>query len=154
MILASHSRTPGLVVFLALIVVGKRSFQAESNGKGLFFLVVCADVYSVPPHVGRGGWTWYTGAAGWLYQAGIESVLGLRVRAGKLSVHPCIPSAWRRYEMTLRYKTSIYEIIVENPNAVSCTVASLELNGESQAEQIITLSDNGSTHVIRVLMGE
>ena len=115
--------------------------------------VVAADIYADSPHTRRGGWTWYTGAAGWLYQAGIESILGLRVRAGQLSINPCIPSAWRSYEMTLRYKTSIYEITVENPHAVSCVVASVELNGVRQADPSIQLSDDGQTHLVRVLMG-
>ena len=116
--------------------------------------VVAADVYAESPHTRRGGWTWYTGAAGWLYQAGIENVLGLRVRAGKLSFHPCIPGAWRNYEMTLRYKSCIYKIFVENPHSVSCTVANIELNGQSHADPIVTLCDDGSTHNIRVVMGE
>jgi cyclic beta-1,2-glucan synthetase len=116
--------------------------------------VVAADIYAESPHTRRGGWTWYTGAAGWLYQAGIESVLGLRIRAGKLSFRPCIPSAWRRYDMTLRYKTSIYEIVVENPHGVSCAVAMLELNGEAQTDRIITLSDDAGAHVVRVVMGQ
>ena len=115
--------------------------------------VVAADIYADSPHTRRGGWTWYTGAAGWLYQAGIESILGLRVRAGQLSINPCIPSAWRSYEMTLRYKTSIYEITVENPHAVSCVVASVELNGVRQADPSIQLRDDGQTHLVRVLMG-
>ncbi len=116
--------------------------------------VVAADVYAASPHTRRGGWTWYTGAAGWLYQAGIESVLGLRVRAAKLTFQPCIPTAWRSYQMTLHYKTAIYEITVENPHSVSCTLASIELNGMIQPDQTITLSDDGGTHRVRVLMGE
>ena len=115
--------------------------------------VVAADVYAEAPHTRRGGWTWYTGAAGWLYQAGIESVLGLRVRNGKLSFQPCIPSAWRSYEMTLRYQTSIYLITVENPQALCHTLTSVELNGETQPDHTITLSADGNTYRVRVLMG-
>ena len=115
--------------------------------------VVAADVYAEAPHTRRGGWTWYTGAAGWLYQAGIESVLGLRVRNGKLSFQPCIPSSWRGYEMTFRYQTSIYVITVDNPDAVCHTLASVELDGETQSDQAITLSADGHTHQVRVLMG-
>jgi cyclic beta-1,2-glucan synthetase len=116
--------------------------------------VVAADVYAESPHTRRGGWTWYTGAAGWLYQAGIESILGLRIRADKLSLQPCIPSAWRSYTATFRHKTSVYEVIVENPSAVNCAVASIELDNKPHVSQAITLSDDGATHVIRVLMGE
>ena len=116
--------------------------------------VVAADVYAESPHTRRGGWTWYTGAAGWLYQAGIESVLGLRIRDGKLTFKPCVPSTWRSYEMTLRYKSSVYEITVENPHSVSCAVASVELYGVIQPNQTIVLSDDGGSHRVRVLMGE
>ncbi len=116
--------------------------------------VVAADVYAEAPHTRRGGWTWYTGAAGWLYQAGIESMLGLRVRAGRLRVHPCIPRAWRSYEMTLRYESSTFVIKVENPPGAGNVVASIEVNGVPQPDQTITLIDDGRTHEIRVLMGE
>ena len=80
--------------------------------------VVCADIYSVAPHVGRGGWTWYTGSAGWLQRAGVESLLGLRFRGATLCIDPCIPKAWPRFEATLKYRTSRYAIFVENPNGV------------------------------------
>ena len=81
--------------------------------------VVAADVYSVPPHVGRGGWTWYTGAAGWLYRAGIESILGLRVKGDSLVIDPCIPGAWPGFKMTLRRRGAVWEISVRNPDRVS-----------------------------------
>ena len=63
--------------------------------------VVAADVYSVAPHVGRGGWTWYTGASGWLYRAGLEAVLGLEVEGDRLRVHPCLPPDWTFAEVTI-----------------------------------------------------
>ena len=81
--------------------------------------VVAADVYSVAPHVGRGGWTWYTGSAGWLYRAGVESILGLVVKGDALQLDPCIPAAWPGFEMTLRYRGAVYEISVRNPAGVS-----------------------------------
>ena len=64
--------------------------------------VVAADVYASAPHVGRGGWTWYTGSAGWMQRAGIESILGLRIRGAALHLDPCIPKSWARFEMTVR----------------------------------------------------
>ena len=81
--------------------------------------VACADVYSMPPHVGRGGWTWYTGSAGWMYRAGLEWMLGFRLRGEKLLIDPCIPSGWRGFEITFRYRSARYEIAVENPRGVS-----------------------------------
>ena len=77
--------------------------------------VVCADIYSTAPHVGRGGWTWYTGSAGWLQRAGVESLLGLRLRGAFLSVDPCIPKAWGRYEATVKYRTARYSICRREP---------------------------------------
>src|SRR5439155_20396184 len=77
--------------------------------------VVAADVYSQPPHTGRGGWSWYTGSAGWVYRAGLEWILGFRVRAGRLSIDPCIPRAWPGFSLVFRHRSARYEIAVENP---------------------------------------
>jgi cyclic beta-1,2-glucan synthetase len=75
--------------------------------------VVAADVYSVPPHTGRGGWTWYTGAAGWMYRAGIEGILGIRREGEFLIIEPCIPAAWPGFEATVNVGSGRYEILVE-----------------------------------------
>jgi cyclic beta-1,2-glucan synthetase len=91
--------------------------------------VVAADVYSEAPHVGRGGWTWYTGSAGWLYRAAIERILGVRPRGDVLIVDPCIPRAWPRYDVAVRHRGSRYEIAVENPRGVNRGVASAQLDG-------------------------
>ena len=91
--------------------------------------VVAADIYAEPPHVGRGGWTWYTGSAGWMHRAGIEWILGFRLRGTRLYLDPCIPHAWRSFEITFRYHSSRYEIVVENPHGVTRGVSSVELNG-------------------------
>src|SRR5687767_15304016 len=77
--------------------------------------VVAADVYSVAPHVGRGGWTWYTGSAGWMYRAGIEAILGFRVHGEFLRMDPCIPRDWAHYEIRFKHRSARYEIAVENP---------------------------------------
>ena len=81
--------------------------------------VISADVYSEPPHVGRGGWSWYTGSSGWMYRAGLEWILGFRIRGPILHLNPCIPKEWKKFEITYRYHTSLYQIIVENPDNVS-----------------------------------
>ena len=75
--------------------------------------VVAADVYSVPPHVGRGGWTWYTGSAGWMYRAGVEGILGIR-REGAVLVDPCIPAAWPGFEARIELGSTQYDIRVDN----------------------------------------
>jgi cyclic beta-1,2-glucan synthetase len=117
--------------------------------------VACADVYSMPPHSGRGGWTWYTGSAGWMYRAGLEWILGFRLRGETLLLDPCIPSSWRGYEITFRYRSTRYEISVENPRRVSRGVTHLELDGEALPEtsRHIPLIDNGVTHRVRVVLG-
>ena len=94
--------------------------------------VVAADIYSVAPHVGRGGWTWYTGSAGWMYRAGLESILGLVVKGDALQVDPCIPDAWPGFEMTFRYRSAVYEISVSNLAGVSRGVAAATLDGVQQ----------------------
>jgi len=120
--------------------------------------VVAADVYSVPPHVGRGGWTWYTGSAGWLYRLGLEAILGLR-RVGTdgehreaLRVDPCIPERWPGYELTYRYGETVYRISVENPDGVNQGVKLVTLDGEILSGVEIPLVDDGQEHVVRVLM--
>src|SRR6185437_857999 len=116
--------------------------------------VACGDVYSMPPHVGRGGWTWYSGSAGWMYRVGIEWILGLHVKAGKLVLDPCIPSHWPRFEATLRYKGATFKIMVENPIGVCKGIAELTLDDVPVEGTAIVLPQDGGTHQIRAVMGE
>jgi cyclic beta-1,2-glucan synthetase len=118
--------------------------------------VVAADVYSVSPHVGRGGWTWYTGSAGWLYRAGLEWVLGFRVRAGALHVTPCIPADWPVFEISFKHASARYDIVVANPERVSRGVARMELDGVRLpgGQTHVPLADDGRTHVLHVMLGE
>ena len=117
--------------------------------------VMAADVYAEAPHVGRGGWTWYTGSAGWMYQAGIEGILGFRVRGATLHVDPCIPRAWPGYEIEYRYRSARYEISVVNPNGVSRGVATTELDEGAPVagDAAIPLVDDGGTHLVRIVLG-
>jgi len=118
---------------------------------------VAADVYSVFPHVGRGGWTWYTGSAGWLYRAGVEAILGLRLKGDSLSIDPCIPAAWPGYDATLRYRGSVYEISVRNPRAVGRGVIAVEVDGMSRpvtrGKASIPLREDHGTRAILVTLG-
>jgi cyclic beta-1,2-glucan synthetase len=117
--------------------------------------VACADVYSMPPHVGRGGWTWYTGSAGWMYRAGLEWILGFRVRGKTLLIDPCIPRTWPGFELVYRYGSTRYEIEVENPRSVGRGVSSVEIDGKviAQRQAQIALVDDGVTHRMRVILG-
>ncbi len=118
--------------------------------------VVAADVYSEPPHVGRGGWTWYTGSAGWMYRAGIESILGLRRQGAFLLLDPCIPKYWPGFEITYRFASTVYNIVVENPHGVGRGIAAAELDDIRLPEGPIRvpLVDDGITHNLCVVLGE
>lgn len=114
--------------------------------------VVAADVYASHPHVGRGGWTWYTGASGWMYQAGLEGILGFKRQGDTLVLTPCIPSRWPGYRMTYHYKTTKYEILVENPMSKMTGCAKITLDEDVLLEPAILLKDDGQVHTIRFTM--
>ncbi len=116
--------------------------------------VVAGDVYGEPPHVGRGGWTWYTGSAGWLYRAGMEWILGFRVRGTILSIDPCIPRNWPGYSISFRYHSAIYKVRVENPSSVTRGVALTQLDGKLLAGPAsIQLADDRAEHQILIVLG-
>ncbi|MEO8443377.1 MAG: glucoamylase family protein [Gammaproteobacteria bacterium] len=117
--------------------------------------VIAADIYSVAPHVGRGGWTWYTGSAGWMYRAGLEWILGFRLQGNRLRLSPCIPGQWPRFEIAFRYHATRYEILVENPAGVSRGVAYAELDDQPlpRGTSEIALVDDGTTHRLRMVLG-
>jgi cyclic beta-1,2-glucan synthetase len=115
--------------------------------------VIAADVYAEPPHVGRGGWTWYTGSAGWMYRVGLESLLGFQVRDTVLRIDPCIPRSWAGFEIDYRYRSARYAIAVENPDGVQRGVARVILDGVALAAGAIPLTDDGVTHRVRVVLG-
>ncbi len=116
--------------------------------------VVAADVYTHPGHIGRGGWTWYTGSAAWMYRLGLESILGLRRRGRSFSVAPCIPGSWNGFVVRWRHGGSLYEITVENPGSRNRGVAEAVLDGVRVEPQAVPLVDDGAVHRLRVVMGE
>jgi cyclic beta-1,2-glucan synthetase len=111
--------------------------------------VVAADVYSVAPHTGRGGWSWYTGSAGWMYRLIIESLLGLRLqfdeRGARLRLHPCIPADWPGYRISYRHRKTLYDIEVGWGD-----VAAVNVDGVPCADGTVALLDDGGTHAVRV----
>ncbi len=116
--------------------------------------VVAADIDSEPPHVGRGGWTWYTGAAGWMHRAGLEWILGIRRRGSALLIDPCIPRRWKGFEVTWRHGRTVYRIAVENPRGVCRGVSRLSLDGAPlPAGEPVPLSDDGLKHEVQVVLG-
>jgi cyclic beta-1,2-glucan synthetase len=116
--------------------------------------VAAGDIYAVSPHTGRGGWTWYTGSAGWMYRAGLESLLGFKLQHDRLRIEPCIPRWWREYEIDYRHGQTFYRIVIENPRAVCHGVASVELDNQLQSDGEVPLVDDGKTHHVRVVLGE
>lgn len=114
--------------------------------------VISADVYTQKNLAGRGGWTWYTGSSSWMYEAGIKYVLGLRIENGYLSIQPCIPSDWKEYSIKYKYKNSVYNIHVYNPNGKNNTVESFKLNGQEIQDKKIELDSKGGVYNIEMFM--
>lgn len=116
--------------------------------------VVAADVYSVAPHVGRGGWTWYTGSAGWMHRAGIEGILGIRREGKELVINPCIPASWQGFEATVNLANTRYAIRVESPAQRCQEISSATLNGSpisSQPDGLRVALDGGEYELIIIL---
>jgi cyclic beta-1,2-glucan synthetase len=133
----NHARTPADVA----------SYQVEPY-------VIAADVYAHAAHAGRGGWTWYTGSASWMYRAGLEAILGIERRGDVLSLNPCIPLSWPGFSAVIRLGGTRYEIEVENPQHRCRGISSVELDGEVVNPAAIPLRDDGRTHRVRAVIGE
>jgi cyclic beta-1,2-glucan synthetase len=116
--------------------------------------VLAGDVYASPMHAGRGGWSWYTGSAGWMYRAGLESMLGFSRRGPCLRVAPCIPSSWPGYQITWRSSpTTTYTIEVSNPHGRCRGVAKATLDGRPVDADDIPIVDDGRGHRVAIEMG-
>jgi len=116
--------------------------------------VVAADVYAHPMHVGRGGWTWYTGSSGRMYQAAIEALLGLRRNGSTFSVSPSIPAMWATYSLEWIIGGTRYRIVVTNPEHRCRGVASATLDGAPVDSSAIPLADDGQTHDVAIVLGK
>ncbi len=116
--------------------------------------VVAGDVYTNPSHAGRGGWTWYTGSAAWMYRAGLEAILGVRRRGDTFALEPCIPATWPRFSVILRLGATRYEITVENPERKSRGVVHVELDGLQIDSAAIPFTDDGGSHLVRAVIGQ
>jgi cyclic beta-1,2-glucan synthetase len=133
----NHTRTPADV----------ERYKAEPY-------VVAGDVYGRAPHAGRGGWSWYTGSAAWMYRAGLESMLGLRRRGDTFSIDPCIPSSWSEYEISWRVQNTRYVIAVTNPQRQCRGVLSASLDDVAVNVRAIPLVQDGTTHHVRIVLGK
>jgi cyclic beta-1,2-glucan synthetase len=132
----NHMRTPG----------GADKYRVEPYA-------IAADVYAHPMHVGRGGWTWYTGSAGWVYQAAIRWLLGMRRTGSTLSINPCIPAIWPQYSVDWTIGRTRYRFTVVNPEHRSCGVASAKLDGTAIDPAAVPLVDDGAEHEVTVVLG-
>ncbi|MHB8989924.1 MAG: GH36-type glycosyl hydrolase domain-containing protein, partial [Desulfobulbia bacterium] len=116
--------------------------------------VVAADVYRLPGRIGQGGWSWYTGAAAWMYRAWVEEVLGLQVRGKEMRVNPVIPATWPGFSLRYRHGETIYDIQVENPLGCECGVAWMEMDGQRVPDGVISLERELVKHRVVVRMGD
>ena len=137
-----HSKTPGDV----------RKYRVEPYA-------IASDIYAAPPHTGRGGWTWYTGSAGWMYTLILESLLGVRLSGNILTFNPCIPVTWRSYQIDYRYRSTPYHIVVQNSRppgsgGTGSSVRSIVVDGIDQADKNIHLVDDLEVHQVVVDLGD
>jgi cyclic beta-1,2-glucan synthetase len=116
--------------------------------------VIAGDVYTQGPHAGRAGWTWYTGAAGWMYRAGLESILGFRRRGAVFEIDPCIPSGWNEYTISWRIGATRYEIAVSNPQRRCRGIVDATLDGAPVDPRAVPIVSDGATHTVRVVLGD
>lgn len=112
--------------------------------------VVAADIYSQPPHVGRGGWTWYTGSAAWMYRVALESILGFHLQGDRLRIEPCIAADWREYTITYRRGSATYMIRIENPDGLERGASVVTIDGQPADDGVIPLIDDGREHLVVV----
>ena len=110
--------------------------------------VMAADVYAVAPHTGRGGWTWYTGSAGWMYRLIVESLLGLRLEVDRLHIAPCLPAHWPGFKLHYRYRETIYHIAVTQGLGGETGRNDLTVDGVEQDGLVIQLLDDHREHAV------
>ena len=112
--------------------------------------VVAADVYAVAPHTGRGGGTWYTGSAGWMYRLLMETLLGVNLRGNRLRLTPRFPEAWTTYKVHYRHRQTVYHITITRLAADSPDGPGVSLDGQSLSEETIPLTDDLQEHFVEV----
>jgi cyclic beta-1,2-glucan synthetase len=138
-------------VFNMLNPVSRATSRADVQRYKVEPYAVAADVYSEAPHAGRGGWTWYTGSAGWLYRAGLEWILGFKLRENRLTIAPCVPPDWPGFSIYYKHRAASYVISVDRqpgPDAL----AQLTVDGQAlkAGRNFIELVDDGATHQVHV----
>lgn len=115
--------------------------------------VLAGDVYSHPQHIGRVGWSWYTGSAAWMYRTIIEHVIGLNLSGDQLSFKPCVPKHWNEFSLQYQWKDTVYNILFSNPSHVSTGVIAIKYNSRIVKNKSIQLVNDKNTHHIQITMG-
>jgi cyclic beta-1,2-glucan synthetase len=150
---ALDSADEALEIFHMLNPVNHTRTEAGVRRYGGEPYVIAGDVSAHPAHLGRAGWTWYTGSAGWLYRAATESLLGLRREGNVLRLAPCVPSSWPGYSVSLRIGRTRWEIQIDNPDGRTGGIAALTVDGRRVSGSAFPLVDDGGTHRVRGLLG-
>jgi cyclic beta-1,2-glucan synthetase len=145
-----------LEVFNMLNPIRRSMTRADVQRYKVEPYVVAADVYSEAPHAGRGGWTWYTGSAGWLYRAGLEWILGFRLRENRLTLSPCVPSSWPGFTLRYRHRgphhITPYEIIVDKqPDPRARPQLVIDGVVQTAGQSAVDLHDDGAAHSVHVM---
>jgi len=116
--------------------------------------VLAGDVYTHPQHIGRAGWTWYTGSAAWMYILVIENIFGLKLKGDNLTFQPCVPKSWQNFSLDFHFKDSVYNIEYQNSRDNSCQVKEMFLDGKLVKSKLIKLNDVKKIHQIRLILGD
>ena len=133
-------------------------FHSDSEEKATEYrvepYVICADIYSKPPYLHRGGWTWYTGSAAWMYRLGLTAILGFKKTGDSLCIDPVIPPTWDGFEITYKFGATRYQIKVSNPAHITHNVQHVMLDEKILDNSAIPLVNDGQEHIIEVIMGD
>jgi len=133
-------------------------FHSDSEQKAVEYrvepYVISADIYSMPPYLHRGGWTWYTGSAAWMYRFGLTALLGFKKTGDTLRIEPVIPPTWDGFEITYQFGAASYHIKVNNPAHIAHNVQLVKLDGKMLDDQNIPLIDDGEEHNVEVILGD
>jgi cyclic beta-1,2-glucan synthetase len=115
--------------------------------------VIAADISSVPPHAGRGGWTWYTGAAAWAWRLGVEAILGIKRSGDELEIDPRIPRDWTGYRAAMRFPGGTLDLRIENPEGIGSGVREILVDGQRLDERVVQIPVDGQQHAVVVRLG-
>jgi len=142
-----------VAIFRCINPISHAATREDALRYGVEPYVVAADVSSVPPRTGRGGWTWYTGAAAWAWRLGVEAILGISRVGEELKIEPCIPREWQGYRVAMKFPRGALDIRVENSEHTGGGVREILIDDQPLAERTLRIPDDGSRHSVIVRLG-